>query len=82
MLNEVLGEDEVLTLAEATALYTNAFPPAVNRWLNSAPIDAGSLYNIEHEQLTLAEAPVLTSHAKNNYLWDAADAKWDFATWG
>jgi len=79
----LLREDEVLALAEATSLDSDDFSGGlVNRWLNSAPIDAGSLCNLEHERLDLAEVPSLSSHATENYLWDDAAALYSFATWG
>jgi len=78
----LLQQNEVLALAEATAQYSDDFTGGlVNRWLNAPPIDRGSLVNVEHERLDLAEVPSLSSHATENYLWDDAAALYSFATW-
>ena len=79
----ILSGADILALAESTSLASDDFTGGlVNRWLNSAPIDSGSLCNVQHERLDLAEAPALGSHATENYLWDDATALYSFATWG
>jgi hypothetical protein len=73
ILIEVLEQSEALDLTEATQFASDA--PPVYKMVGHT--------GIAHELLTLAESqPAPVSHTKNNYLWDAADAKWDFATWG
>lgn len=78
----LLQESEALALAESVSIDTDDFSGGlVNRWLNAAPIDSGSLGNVQHERFDLAETPSLGSHDTEDYDWDAADAKYSFATW-
>lgn len=81
ILHILKSQAEPLALAEATDEHIDAFPPDVSRWIALYPAQ-GASHHVRHEALALAEAPVSSTHVKNNYLWDAADAFWDFASWG
>jgi hypothetical protein len=80
----LLQASEILDLTETVYLYNDDFNTTgiVGRLLNSAPISGGSIGAVEHERVKLTETPTLSSHDKNNYLWDNAASKWGFATWG
>lgn len=82
VLTELFEQEEDLALAEATDIHSDDFSSGlVNRWI-ALPPTQGAGHNVQHEALALAEAPAITDHEKNNYLWDAADFRWDFASWG
>lgn len=84
LLLVLLQQQETLDLTEAVYIYNDDFNTLGlnNRWLNSAPISAGSLHNVQHERVKLTETPSIGTHEKNNYLWDDATSKWDLASWG
>ncbi len=73
-------QKETLALVEATASHEDAFPPDVSRWIVLYPTQ-GASHHVRHEAFALAEAPASSTHATEDYRWDAADAIWDFATW-
>lgn len=76
-----LGTSEVLPLVESTSLATDNFSLAdTYRWLALPPGKGAGGY-VSHEKLALAESNAVNSHAKNNYKWGDADAKWGFASW-
>jgi len=81
MLLKLIAQPESLDLVEDTDIDTDDFSGGlVNRWLNSAPIDAGSLGNVQHEALALAEAVDDGEHTTEDYEWDDG-CLWDMATW-
>jgi len=86
LLLVLLQQSEVLELSEVVSIDENEFAVSgnVNRWLNSAPIDAGSLYNIQHERLEMAEVGSESHHLTEDYTWEVytGDTLWDFFTWG
>ena len=67
----LLQQSETLELTEATSIDEDEFGVSgnVNRWLNSPPIDSGSLQNIQHERLELAETGELVDHPTEDYYW-------------
>jgi len=79
----LLQQSETLELTEVTAIDEDEFAVSgqVNRWLNAAPIDAGSIYNIEHERLEMTEVTSEATHLTEDYNWDDADMLWGFFTW-
>jgi len=83
LLLVLLQQGETLELSEVTAIDEDEFEVSgmVNRWLNSAPIDAGSINNVEHERLEMTEVTSETTHLTEDYKWDSADMKWGFFTW-
>lgn len=72
LLVAILQAREELILVESTA-FASYTPPTY--------VMVGHT-GIAHELLALSEATTLSSHAKNDYKWDAADALWDFSSWG
>lgn len=80
----LLGQNEVLALAEAPDIFDDEFAISglVNRWMNTPPVEhKGPLVNVQHERLDLDEGvPTLSTHATEDYHWTDGD-KWDFATW-
>ena len=79
----LLQQSETLELTEVTVIYNDEFAVSglVNRWLNAAPIDAGSLHNVEHERLEMTEVTSESTHLTEDYDWDDAGSKYGFATW-
>ena len=79
----LLQTAEQLEMTESTSIDEDEFAVSgnVNRWLNAAPISAGSLYNIQHERLEMTESNSIVEHLTEAYDWDDADALWGFATW-
>jgi len=81
MLLKLIAQPESLDLVETPSDDEDDFSGGlVNRWLNSAPIDAGSLGNVQHEALALVEVPGDDEHITEDYKWDDG-CKWGFATW-
>ncbi len=76
----LLQQIESLTLIEATAIRTDAFPPDHTIYI-ALPPTQGALHVLRHEGLDLAEVVADTEHLTEDYDWDDADALWDFATW-
>lgn len=80
LLLVLLQEQERLELTEVVSLDKDDFTTGEsNRWLNTPPIDAGSLQNVQHERLKMTEVGSESHHATENYLWDFFN--WDFATY-
>ena len=66
----LLQQTETLAFTEATDIHTDSFISGiVNRWLNSAPIDSGSLVNVEHEAFSLSESTSRDSEYTEEYAW-------------
>jgi len=67
----LLQQSETVELTEVTAIYEDEFAVSglVNRWLNSAPIDAGSIHNIEHERLGMTEDTIYEASVTEDYIW-------------
>jgi hypothetical protein len=66
----LLQQTETLTFTETTDIHENNFVSGiVNRWLNSAPIDSGSLVNVEHEAFSLSESTSRDSEYTEEYAW-------------
>ena len=81
LLIVLLQTSETVEVTEVTELHSDDFSGGqVNRWLNAAPIDAGSLVNVEHERVEVTEAPTIVTHLTEAYKWDDG-SKWGFATW-
>jgi len=68
----LLQQSETLALTEATSLDEDEFGVSgnVNRWLNSPPIDAGALHNLQHERLELTEDEAIDATPTEDYEWD------------
>jgi hypothetical protein len=83
LLLVLIQAKEILEMTEVTSIDEDEFAVSgnVNRWLNSAPIDAGSIYNVQHERLEMTEVGSESHHATEDYKWDDG-CKWDFATYG
>ena len=82
LLLVLLVENNTVLLTESTEILTDDFSDGLtNRWLNSAPIDAGSLCNVEHELLEVTESTALVEHLTEDYDWGDADALYGFTTW-
>lgn len=97
LLLALLQQEETLSLTESTSIDEDEFAVSgnVNRWLNSAPIDAGSIHNVQHERLEMTESNSMPYQAKSTYLWDETGnypytypihykgqgTKWDYFTW-
>ncbi len=80
LLLVLLQQIETLPLTEGTDIDSDDFSGGlVNRWIALPPAQ-GAGYNIEHEQLDMAESTSQTSHATEDYYWDDG-CTWDFATW-
>jgi len=80
LLLVLLQAQETLALTEVGTLASDEFAVSgnVNRWLNAPPITHGSLHNIQHERLEMAEVGALAQAEKNNYVWGGdgvADAR-------
>ena len=71
LLIVLLQQSETLEMTEVTAIDEDEFAVSglVNRWLNTAPIDAGSIHNIEHERLEMTEATSETTAPTELYMW-------------
>jgi len=71
LLLVLLQQEETLELTEVTAIYNDDFSDGLtNRWLNDAPIDAGSIQNVEHELLETTGIHTITLHGTENYNWE------------
>lgn len=95
VLNELFEELETLVLSETTDSHQDAFPPAVSRFIATAPAQ-GVTHHVRHEALALAETPTNPYQEKQTYLWGETGnypytypihyagqgTKWDFFTWG
>ncbi len=73
LLLVLLQQAETLLLVEATAIHDYVFPPvdpfADNSHWIALPPAQGSGHNVEHEKLTLAEAPGYTANVTELYKW-------------
>ncbi len=70
LLLVLLQQSETVEVTEVYQLYTDDFTTGiVNRWLNSIPITAGSIHNVEHEMIEMTEVYSLTEAATEEYAW-------------
>ena len=80
LLLVLLLQSETLELTEVTRLDTDDFSGGeTNRWLNTPPIDAGSLNNVEHELLELTEVTTYLEKPTEKYYWtDSSDGRFPY----
>ena len=68
VLNELFERLETLTLSETTADHQDAFPPAVSRFIATAPTQ-GATHHVRPEALVTSESGDGYPTKKNDYLW-------------
>ena len=86
LLLVLLQTVEILELSEVTSIDNDLLGANwnVNRWLNTPPITAGSLQNVQHERLKMTEVGSEGHHITEDYLWEDTpldDTRWSFFTW-
>ena len=78
----LLLEQNTLEMTESTSLATDLLVDGMaGRWLNTPPIDAGSLCHVRHETMEMTESASETTHATEDYEYDDVTSEYDFATY-
>ncbi len=70
LLLVLLQQEETLALTEVTSIEEVDFSTGEsNKWLNTPPIDAGSLVNVQHERVKLTETSEIIHNRTQQYAW-------------